>query len=101
MASKNFFHKYSLGHLFDTLQYLGSTVLAFEDIDMVGTSRDIHIGSNLLGDLLTNLDGMRSYSDPLVVMASTNKISMLDDALANRPCRFDRKIEIGCQIMIT
>jgi len=89
------FRRMSVGHLFDTLKYLGSTVLAFEDIDMVGTSRDISLGSNLLGDLLTNLDGMRKYKDPLVVMASTNKIEMLDDALANRPCRFDRKVEIG------
>ncbi len=89
------FRRMSVGNLFDTLKYLGSTVLAFEDIDMVGTSRDITIGSNLLGDLLTNLDGMRKYKDKLVVMASTNKIGMLDDALANRPCRFDRKVEIG------
>lgn len=89
------FARMSAGSLFDLLPYLGKTAMAFEDIDMIGTSRDVSYGSNLLGDLLTNLDGMRAYDDPIVIMASTNKISMLDEALANRPCRFDRKIEVG------
>jgi len=91
------FRRMSANRLFDLLPYLGKTVLAFEDIDMISGNRNevMSVDSGLLGDLLTNLDGMRTYSDPIVVMASTNKISMLDDALANRPCRFDRKIEIG------
>lgn len=89
------FRRMSIGNLFDIMKYLGKTVLAFEDIDMVGTSRDVQLGSNLLGDLLTHLDGMKEHKEQLVVLASTNKISLLDDALANRPCRFDRKIEIG------
>ena len=90
------FYKMKASGLFDILSYLGPTVLAFEDIDMVGTSRDLMIGGgNLLGDLLTNLDGMRNNIDPLVVMASTNKIEMMDEALSNRPCRFDRKIELN------
>jgi len=84
-----------VGHVFDLLSYLGPTVLAFEDIDMVGTNRNITASSNLLGDLLTNLDGMRKNREPLVVMASTNKIDMLDEALSCRPGRFSRKIEIG------
>jgi len=90
------FRRMGAGDLFNLLPYLGKTVLAFEDIDMLAPSRNMVIdGSGLLGDLLTNLDGMRSYDDPIVIMASTNKISMLDEALANRPCRFDRKVEIG------
>jgi len=84
-----------MGNLFQFLSYLGSSVLAFEDIDMVSGNRDIHTASNMLGDLLTNLDGMRRQQDPLVVIASTNKIEMMDSALANRPCRFDRKVELG------
>jgi len=85
----------SVSKLFEFLEYLGPSVLGFEDVDMIGGNRDTHTASNLLGDLLTNLDGMRKHGDPLVVIASTNKISMMDDALANRPCRFDRKIELG------
>jgi len=90
------FRKMSVGNLFSILGYLGPTVLAFEDVDLVGGNRDsIHTGGSLLGDLLTNLDGMRKQREPLVVMASTNKISMLDEALSDRPGRFDRKVNIG------
>jgi SpoVK/Ycf46/Vps4 family AAA+-type ATPase len=89
------FRYMSVGKLFEFMAYLGPSVLAFEDVDMIGGNRDTHTASNLLGDLLTNLDGMRKHGDPLVVIASTNKISMMDEALANRPCRFDRKIELG------
>ncbi len=95
-ATAESFSYSSVQKLFNVLDYLGPTVLAFEDIDMLGTSRDVVASSGgILGDLLTNLDGMRNNQSPLVVLASTNKLSMLDEALANRPCRFDRKIEVG------
>jgi AAA+ superfamily predicted ATPase len=83
--------------IFDMLSYLGPTIFVFEDIDFIGADRGgIHVGSSgLLGDLLTNLDGMRKYNDPIVIIATTNRIEALDDALANRPSRFDRKIKIG------
>lgn len=91
------FRKMEMSALFNIISYLGPTVLAFEDIDMVGGgNRDvINVSSNLLGDLLTNLDGMRHHREPLVVMASTNKLEHLDAALTNRAGRFDRKIEVG------
>jgi SpoVK/Ycf46/Vps4 family AAA+-type ATPase len=84
-----------IGKIFDFLAYLGPTVLAFEDIDFIGGNRDNFTASTHLGDLLTNLDGMRKFGDPLVLVASTNKINMLDSAIADRPNRFDRRVEIG------
>jgi SpoVK/Ycf46/Vps4 family AAA+-type ATPase len=89
------FRYMAVSKLFEFLAYLGPTVLAFEDIDFMSGNRDNFTASNQLGDLLTNLDGMRKFGEPLVVMASTNKIEMLDSALSSRPCRFDRRIEIG------
>jgi ATP-dependent 26S proteasome regulatory subunit len=89
------FRYMAVSRLFEFLAYLGPSVLAFEDIDMISGNRDIHTASNQLGDLLTNLDGMRKHGEPLVVIASTNKMGLLDEALANRPCRFDRRIELG------
>lgn len=89
------FRYMAVSKIFEFLAYLGPTVLAFEDIDFISGNRDLHIGSNQLGDLLTNLDGMRKFGEPLVVIASTNKIEMLDSALSSRPCRFDRRIELG------
>jgi predicted AAA+ superfamily ATPase/ribosomal protein L37AE/L43A len=90
------FRRMSAGSLFDLLPYLGKTVLAFEDIDMIsGNRNEVFVNNNLLGDLLTNMDGMRDYNEPVVILASTNKIALLDEALSSRPGRFDRKIEIG------
>lgn len=89
------FRYMAVSKLFEFLAYLGPTVLAFEDIDFMSGNRDNYTASNQLGDLLTNLDGMRKFGEPLVVIASTNKIEMLDSALSSRPCRFDRRIEIG------
>ncbi len=51
--------------------------------------------ANLIGDLLTDLDGMRMYNEPVVILASTNRVDMLEGALSDRPGRFDRKIELG------
>jgi cell division protease FtsH len=84
----------AVASLFDMLRYLGPSIVAFEDLDFIGASRDIHVSSNngQLGDLLTNLDGMRKHKEPLVIIASTNKIEMLDSALSARPGRFDRRI---------
>jgi SpoVK/Ycf46/Vps4 family AAA+-type ATPase len=84
-----------MSSLFNFLAYLGPTVIGFEDVDFISGNRDIGSQSNMLGDLLTNLDGMRKFGDPLVVLASTNKMELLDSALANRPCRFDRRVSIG------
>lgn len=89
------FRYMAVSKLFEFLAYLGPTVLAFEDIDFMSGNRDNYTASNQLGDLLTNLDGMRKFGEPLVVIASTNKIEMLDTALSSRPCRFDRRVEIG------
>jgi ATP-dependent 26S proteasome regulatory subunit len=90
------FRRMSAQSLFSFLPFLGKTVIAFEDIDLLGGNRDnmISVNTSLLGDLLTNLDGMRNYDEKIVILASTNKMSLLDDALS-RPGRFDRKIEIG------
>ena len=88
----------SVGDLFDVLNYLGPTVLAFEDIDTSTGSKRVEASASenrFLGDLLTNLDGMRVNNNPLVVLATTNRMELMDEALANRPGRFDRKVPIG------
>lgn len=81
-------------NLFDFLKFTGKTILAFEDMDLISPERSDNSGRKVLGALLNNLDGIRKIDDPLVVIGTTNDISMLDSALSNRPCRFDRKIEV-------
>ena len=80
--------------LFDFLKYTGESVLAFEDMDLISPERGEGSGREVLGSLLNNLDGIRQIKDPLVVIGTTNDVSLLDYALANRPSRFDRKIEV-------
>jgi len=80
--------------LFDFLGFTGKTMLAFEDMDLISPERSDGSGRKVLGALLNNLDGIRKMADPLVVVGTTNDIGMIDNALANRPCRFDRKIEV-------
>jgi len=85
----------SVDDLFDFLRFTGSTMLAFEDMDLISPDRSEGNGRKILGSLLNNLDGIRKIKSPLVVVGTTNDVGMLDVALANRPSRFDRKIEIG------
>lgn len=71
------------------------SIIFFEDLDTVGVSRRLAGGINpILGKLLNEMDGITS-NDGIVVVATTNDIHVLDEALANRPGRFDLKIHIG------
>lgn len=77
--------------LFEAARYFSPTVIIIEDIDFIGTSRDF-VHNPILGELLTQLDG----NDPnhgIFVLATTNRPQYLDEALANRPSRFDVKVE--------
>jgi cell division protease FtsH len=72
-----------------------SGIIFIDEIDVLGGKRE---GSQhreydqTLNQLLTEMDGMSTTDHPRVlVMAATNRVDMLDDALL-RPGRFDRKI---------
>jgi energy-coupling factor transporter ATP-binding protein EcfA2 len=71
-------------------KYLSPSMIAFEDIDLMGESRDT-AKSHLIGSLLAVLNGVEDYSKPVVIVSTTNKFDILDDAVT-RPCRFDRRI---------
>jgi cell division protease FtsH len=74
-------------------------VIFIDEIDAVGKKRaDGSSGSNeekdqTLNALLTEMSGFKS-EDGIVVIAATNRLDILDDALL-RPGRFDRHIQIG------
>jgi hypothetical protein len=77
--------------LFDAARHYYPTLIIIEDIDFIGVSRDFSQDPSL-GELLSQLDG----NDPnfgIFVIATTNRPEMLDNALANRPSRFDVLIE--------
>lgn len=70
-------------------------IIFIDEIDAIGKSRGSNSGSNdereaTLNQLLTEMDGFENSSG-IIVIAATNKIEVLDDALL-RAGRFDRRI---------
>lgn len=79
--------------LFTVAKLNAPSIIFIDEIDAVGKARGI--GSNdereaTLNELLTQMDGFDSSSGVMVV-AATNKIEVLDEALL-RPGRFDRRV---------
>jgi len=80
-------------HLFEAARYFSPTLIIIEDIDFVGISRSF-AQNPILGELLTQLDG-NDPNDGIFVIGTTNRPDMLDEALANRPSRFDVQIKFS------
>ncbi len=74
------------------------TVVFFDEIDALasergGSTADAGVGERVVSQLLTELDGLESLED-VVVVATTNRPELVDDALL-RPGRFDRHVHVG------
>ena len=73
----------------------GGCVVFIDEIDAVGTRRDLGGHDErlqTLNGLLAEMDGFGDNTG-IVVIAATNRLEMLDTALT-RPGRFDRKVQI-------
>lgn len=83
--------------LFKKAREKGKSVIFIDEIDALGKKRDGFNGSDetdrTLNALLTEMSGFNE-NDGIIVVAATNRLDTLDDALL-RPGRFDRQIEIG------
>ena len=81
--------------LFEAARSLAPCIVFIEDMDLFGRSRGQLSGyeSHVLNEFLACLDGMHQNSG-IIIMASTNDIQSMDEALVDRPGRFDVKIEI-------
>ncbi len=73
------------------------TIVFFDEIDALaptrGSGADSHSSERVISQLLTEMDGLESLHD-VVVIAATNRMDIIDRALL-RPGRFDRRINIG------
>lgn len=72
------------------------SIIFFDEIDSIAPKRDEFVGEverRVVAQLLSAMDGMEARGN-IVVIAATNRINSLDEAL-RRPGRFDREIEIG------
>lgn len=80
--------------LFNKAKKSAPAIIFIDEIDSIAQNRNIENSYNAqtLNQLLAEMDGFES-SDNIVVIAATNRIEILDDAIL-RPGRFDRKIYI-------
>ena len=86
--------------LFEKARSVSPCILFIDEIDAIGKKRGGSIASSggndereqTLNQLLTEMDGFNENSG-VIVIAATNRVEILDDALT-RPGRFDRNIEL-------
>ncbi|MFC6765504.1 AAA family ATPase [Natrinema soli] len=83
--------------VFEKARTNAPTVLFFDEIDAIaaergGASADSSVSERVVSQLLTELDGLEELED-VVVIATTNRPDLLDDALM-RPGRFDRHVHV-------
>ena len=87
------FDKQSVEDVFGFInKYLAPALVVFEDIDLIAPDRRDG-GSRLIGPLLSALNGIEEQKKPIAIVATTNRVEVLDAAVT-RPCRFDRRIKV-------
>lgn len=80
--------------MFDAARHLAPCIIFIEDMDLFGGDRStLGRDSSVLNEFLAQLDGAQANSG-VVIMASTNDLESMDEALINRPGRFGMKVEI-------
>jgi ATP-dependent 26S proteasome regulatory subunit len=82
----------NLHELFETARANKPCVLFFDEVDALGASRSDmrqHAGRQLINQFLSEMDGVKSSNDGVLILAATNAPWHLDPAF-RRPGRFDR-----------
>jgi len=83
-------------NIFKDAQDNAPAIIFIDEIDAIASKRDEATGEverRVVAQLLSLMDGLESQKQ-VMVMASTNRINSIDEAL-RRPGRFDREIEFG------
>jgi len=85
-----------LREIFNEAQQNAPSIIFIDEIDSIAPKRSETSGEverRVVAQLLTLMDGLEARQN-VVVMAATNRVDALDEAL-RRPGRFDREIVIG------
>lgn len=77
----------------DMAKSLSPCMLIIEDIDWIAEDRSESQNAGSVIQLMNYLDGVQEFSD-IVTLATTNNEDKIEDAIKNRPGRFDRVITI-------
>lgn len=78
---------------------LSPCFVVFEDIDSLGQNRRDTINTSI-SPLLQLLSGLTEKNNKIVYIATTNYIEHLDEALKNRPVRFNRKFKFSFPVEV-
>jgi transitional endoplasmic reticulum ATPase len=85
-----------LRNIFKEAQENSPAIIFIDEIDAIAPKRDEAVGEverRVVAQLLSLMDGLVSTKQ-VVVMASTNRVNTIDEAL-RRAGRFDREVEFG------
>ena len=84
----------SIKYVYQRARKLSPSLIIVEDIDTTG-GMDRRVADHpLLGEFLQCMDGMVK-NNGVITLATTNHSKSIDPAIADRPGRFDRVIEVG------
>jgi len=72
---------------------LQPATIVIEDVDLIAFDRDMPGEHSLLFQLLNEMDGLHDDADVLFIL-TTNRVDVLEPALAQRPGRIDQAVEI-------
>lgn len=67
---------------------LAPTLIVLEDLDLFATDRRFGARAGALGELMNQMDGAED-NDGILTLATTNCLDSIEDAVQNRPGRFD------------
>jgi len=84
----------NIGAVFSLARLFQPAIIFIEDADLMFSSRDMNNYSTVLGELMDQMDGMKSEDNISIVM-TTNAIDRIEDALKNRPGRISQCIFMG------
>jgi cell division protease FtsH len=86
----------AIGQAGSIARALQPATIVVEDVDLIGMDRSLPGGEHntLLFQLLNEMDGLSGDADVLFIL-TTNRVDLLEPALAARPGRVDQAIEIG------
>jgi len=85
-----------LRQIFKDAEENAPSIIFFDELDSIAPKRDEVVGEverRVVAQLLALMDGLEARGN-VIVMAATNRVNSLDEAL-RRPGRFDREIEFG------
>lgn len=87
----NQFADWGISDIYGLARRLAPCLVVLEDLDVLGGLDRHDQVSRPLGQLLGELDGLES-NQGIITVATTNDVAVLDEALKNRPGRFDIKL---------